>query len=130
MKDNYKIRVPPKGAFTIQTEDDFIQMHSVILAVAKRGVGKSTMFGNLLRLMKDNNALHRLILVSGTFHNNKANFIELPLDIENDVIEPEKDTPELLMEILAEEGREYDSYHERIKMWNLLQKLMKLVKSI
>jgi|AntAceMinimDraft_11_1070367.scaffolds.fasta_scaffold23586_2 hypothetical protein len=125
MKDNYKIRVPPKSAFTIQTDDDFIQMHSVILAVAKRGVGKSTMFGNLLRLMKDNKALDRLILVSGTFHNNKCNFENLPLDEENDVIEPEKNTAEVLMEILAEEGREYDLYHERIKMWNLLQKMMK-----
>ena len=105
MKDNYKIRVPPKSAFTIQTDDDFIQMHSVNLAVAKRGVGKSTMFGNLLRLMKDNKALDRLILVSGTFHNNKCNFENLPLDPDIDVIEPEKDTPELLMEILAEEGR-------------------------
>jgi len=83
------------------------------------------MFGNLLRLMKDNKALDRLILVSGTFHNNKCNFENLPLDPDIDVIEPEKNTAEVLMEILAEEGREYDLYHERIKMWNLLQKMMK-----
>jgi hypothetical protein len=124
MKDNYKIRVPKQGAFTIKTEDDFIQLHAVILAVAKRGVGKSTSFGNLLRLMKDNNSLDRLILVSPTYHNNKQNFIGLPLE-EEDVIEPEKNTPEVLMEILEAEGVDYDLYWERIKKWKLLQKLLR-----
>eukprot|EP00959_Pyramimonas_sp_CCMP1952_P329338 6894907-Pyramimonas_sp.AAC.1 len=74
-------------------------MHSVILAVAKRGVGKTTAFSNLLRLMKESEALDRLILVSPTYHNNKHYFEGLPLD-EEDIIEPTKDTPELLMEIL------------------------------
>jgi hypothetical protein len=121
MKESYKIRVPPKGAFTIQTEPDFINMHAVILAVAKRGVGKSTSFGNLLRIMKDNRALDRLILVSPTYHNNKHNFIGLPLDVD-DVIEPEKNTPELLMEILNIEGQAYDNYWEKMKRWKLFHK--------
>eukprot|EP00976_Prorocentrum_cordatum_P101210 1192530-Prorocentrum_minimum.AAC.2 len=100
-------------------------MHSVILAVAKRGVGKTTAFSNLLRLMKESEALDRLILVSPTYHNNKHYFEGLPLD-EEDIIEPTKDTPELLMEILNLEGELYDDeYHERMKRWRELRRLIK-----
>ena len=125
MKDSYKIRVPKKGAFTIETADDFISMRSVILAVAKRGVGKTCAFSNLLRLMKDNNALDILLLVSPTYHNNKQYFEGLGLDEETDVLEPEKGTPGILIEILDEEARLYEEYHEKVKMYKLLKKLLK-----
>ena len=125
MKDSYKIRVPKKNAFTIQTHDDFIAMHSIILAVAKRGVGKTCAFSNLLRLMKENDALDRLILVSPTYHNNKQYFEGLPLNEETDVIEPEKGTPEILTDILDEEARLYEEYHEKVKKYKLIKKLLK-----
>lgn len=122
MKDTYKIQVPKASAFTINTSDDFVAMHTVTLAVAKRGVGKTTAFFNYLRLMKENAALNRLILVSPTYHNNKHNFVGLPLDEQNDVLEPQKHTPELLMAMLDQEGADYDEYHSQMKKWNLLQK--------
>ena len=122
---NYDIQVPKNGAFTIQTNDEFINLHGVILACAKRGVGKTTAFSNLLRLMVQNKALDRFILVSPTYHNNKHYFEGLPLDEDNDVIEPTKETPELLMDILSQEGYDYDEYHERIKKWKLLQKYLR-----
>jgi len=125
MKDTYKIKVPKSSAFTVKTDDEFINMHGIFLANAKRGGGKSCAFSNLLRLMKENNALDRFILVSPTYHNNKHYFQGLPLDEENDVIEPTKHTPELLMEMLDEEGFLYDEYHERMKRWYLLRKLIK-----
>jgi hypothetical protein len=125
MKDNYKIRVPKNGAFTIKTEPDFINLHGVILAVAKRGVGKTVAFSNLLRLMRENHVLDRLVLVSPTYHNNKDKFYGLGLDEENDILEPDKYTPELLMELLDEEGLLYDEYHEKMKKWKLLQQKLK-----
>jgi len=125
MKVNYNIKIPKSSAFTIKTEPDFIQLHGVILAVAKRGVGKTTAFSNLLRLMKENNTLDRLILVSPTYHNNTHYFEGLGLDEENDVIEPDKYTPELLMAILEEEGELYDEYYEKMKKWKQLQRALK-----
>jgi hypothetical protein len=124
MKENYKIRVPKNKAFTINTSQDFINLHSVILAIAKRGTGKTVAFSNLLRLMKENNVLDRLILVSPTYHNNTHNFHGLPLS-EEDIIEPEKHTPEVLMDILDTEAQDYDLYHERMRKWKLLQKYLK-----
>lgn len=121
MKASYAIRVPTGSAFSIKTEADFIQLHAVILAVAKRGCGKTTALSNLLRIMHENRALDRLILVSPTYHNNKHYFRGLPL-AEEDVLEPESKTAEHLMELLEQEGLEYDLYHEKLDRWKRLQK--------
>jgi len=130
-KKNYlDIEVPKTKAFTIETNDDFIAMHAVILAVAKRGVGKSVAFSNMLRMMKQNNALDRLLLVSPTYHNNTHLFENLPFDPENDLIEPEKHTPELLIDILDDMGKEYDDYFVKLEQWKELQKQIRSKRNI
>jgi hypothetical protein len=121
MESKYRITVPKGSAFTINTDKDFIQLNAVILAIAKRGVGKTTAISNLLRMMKENNVLDRLILVSPTYHNNKHYFQGLPL-AEEDVIEPEAHTAEYLMELLEDEGAAYDEYFEKMRRWRELQK--------
>ena len=121
MDTKYRITVPKGSAFTINTDKDFIQLNAVILAIAKRGVGKTTAISNLLRMMKENNVLDRLILVSPTYHNNKHYFQGLPL-AEEDVIEPEAHTAEYLMELLEYEGAAYDEYFEKMRRWRELQK--------
>ncbi len=121
----YGIQIPTNSAFTIETEPNFIQLHGIILAVAKRGVGKTTALSNLLRLMKNNNALDRLILVSPTYHNNKHYFQGLPLDDDNDVLEPTKDVPEKIENILNEEATEYEEYQEKLKRYKKFMSLLK-----
>ena len=121
----YDIQVPSRGAFTISTKPEFIQLHGVILACAKRGTGKTCAFSNLLRLMKENDALDRLILVSPTYNNNRHYFTGLPLDEDHDILEPEKHTAEKLIEILEAEGADYDRYHDELRAWEELQKFKK-----
>ena len=116
------IRVAKGSAFAIKTNDDFIQLHAIILAIAKRGVGKSVALTQFLRMAKENQALDRLILVSGTYHNNTHLFEGLPIDPEVDILEPEKHTPELLIEMLTQMGEDYDEYHEKRKKWHELQR--------
>jgi hypothetical protein len=125
MKNYLDIKVPNTSAFTISTRDDFIQLHAVILACAKRGGSKTTALSNLLRMMKDNNALDRLIIVSPTYHNNKHYFEGLPIDEENDIIEPEVNTAQDLMDMLELEGEMYDEYIDKMKRYNELMKLLK-----
>jgi len=124
MEAKYKIHTPKAKAFTIKTPDDFIQLNAVILAIAKRGVGKSCSLTNLLRMMKENAVLDRLILVSPTYSNNTHYFEGLPLK-EADVLEPQGDTAEVLMDMLEDEGKRYDEYHEQLKRWNELQREIK-----
>ena len=117
ISDRFNIKVPDTKAFTIETEKDMIQLHAVILAVAKRGTGKTLSLTNLMRMMKESKALDRLILVSPTYHNNKKMFVGLPLDEELDIIEPTKHAAEEIMDILEQEGKDYDEYHEAMKRW-------------
>jgi len=124
MKNYLDIQVPKGNAFTIKTKDDFIQLNAVILAISKRGTGKTVALSNILRMMKENQALDRLILVSGTYHNNKHYFENLPLD-EEDILEPMKETPLVLIEMLDQMGQEYDEYFEKLKRWKELQKQIK-----
>ena len=66
------IRPPANSqAFAINTQPDFIQLHALVLAIAPRGSGKTVALTNLLRMMKENHALDRLIVVSPTYGNNK-----------------------------------------------------------
>ena len=123
LSPDYDIQIPKSGAFTIATEPHFIQLHGVILAVAKRGTGKTTALSNLLRLMKRNNALDRLLLVSPTYHNNKHYFKDLPLD-ESGVLEPTVDVPNKIEEIMAAEGKDYDEYMEKSKRYKKLMKML------
>jgi hypothetical protein len=120
-KQNYlNIIVPKADAFAIKTQDDFINLHGIILAVAKRGTGKSVALGNILRMMKLNNALDILFIISPTLHNNRGNFDGLEID-ENLVFEPEVDTAAIIMEMIEDLGKEYDQYHTDIEKWKQLQ---------
>jgi hypothetical protein len=75
-------------------------------------------------------ALDRVVIVSGTYHNNTHLFQGLPLDPEVDVIEPEKHTPELLIEMLTAMGVEYDDYFERMTKWHELQRQIRTNRKI
>lgn len=121
---DYEIKLPKGGPFNINTDSDFINMHAVILAIAKRNSGKTCSFSNLLRLMKQNNALDRLILVSPTYHNNAHYFKDLPL-VNEDILEPTIDAPQKIEEILDTEAQEYEEYHEKLKRWKRLNKMLK-----
>ena len=55
-------------------------------------------------IMKQNNALDRLILVSPTYHNNKHYYTDLPLE-QDDVLEPTVDVPRQIEGILDTEAR-------------------------
>jgi len=64
-------------------------------------------------VMRESEALDRLILVSGTYHNNTYLLRGLPLDPEVDIIDPDIHTPKVLIDILTHMGQEYDEHFEK-----------------
>ena len=128
-KNYLDIRVPKADAFTVKTNDDFINLHGIILAVAKRGTGKSVALGNILRMMKENDALDILIIISPTLHNNRQNFEGLEIN-EDLVFEPEVDTAEKVMNIIEDFGKAYDKYFKDLAVWKELQKELRSMKSV
>ena len=62
--------------FAIETPNEHIKLHTILLAVAKKGSGKSYFISNLLNWLQ----FDRIIIVSPTFESNAAQFKHLGVD--------------------------------------------------
>lgn len=125
---NYVIK-PPKGqaAFEIQTSDDMFNLHMLLVAVAKRGGGKTTATCNLLRMMHQEGSLDRVLAITSTYESNVPQFEGLPLSRE-DVFHPEDPNAiDSIVQIIEEERRAYDTYWERMQTWQAMRKAMRKV---
>jgi hypothetical protein len=124
------IQVPKGSAFNIKTENSFVKLHQLMCVVGCRGSGKSVFITNFLRMMKDQNCLDRLILVTPTFASNKAIFHGLPVN-EQDVIDPNDPTAvQQIRDIVDSERDILDEYFEKLKRWKALQKEINSRKNI
>ena len=124
MKD-YNIQLPKSNWKDIVTEDDWIRLHTITLAVARPNTGKTASLSTMLKIHYAQGALDRLIIVSPTFDNNAFYFKGLPIDEENDVVEPDEYTCQWIVDELQAMADEYDDYHEKITLWKLLEKQLK-----
>ena len=110
----------PKGsAFKIDTEKDYVKLHQLMCVVGKRGSGKSVFVTNFLRMMKDQNALDRLILITPTYASNKQIFANLPVN-EEDVIDPNDPTAvQTIRDIVDAERNLLDDYYKKLERWRI-----------
>jgi hypothetical protein len=125
MKGNYNIQLPKSNWKDIVTEDDWIRLHTITLAVARPNTGKTASLSTMLKIHHTQGALDRLIIVSPTFSNNSFYFNGLGIDEENDVLEPDEYTCQWIVDELQEMADEYDEYYEKITLWKLLDKQLK-----
>ena len=125
MDDKYKITVPPNAPIQIITPDDFFQLPFININLGKRGSGKSLSTSNFLKILHNMKRLDRIILVSATYENNSHYYAGLPLDVEKDIIEPEVNSAQRVVDIVEEEARLYDKYFEDLEKY---KKLMKIIK--
>jgi hypothetical protein len=125
MEKKYQIELLAGGPDYIKTPDDFFKIPFVMLSVAKRMSGKTCSMSQFLHLLNKIGTLDRVILISPTYMNNAHYFKGLPLDEEHDVLEPTLDVAQRVMDILDEEALVYDEYHEKLKKWKELQKILK-----
>ena len=122
MEKSYRVQIPSKGPKETQTPDDFFRLPFVMLSVAKRMSGKTASMSSFLHLMKRLNLLDRVILISPTYENNKHYFEGLPV---TDVLEPSENVATEVMDILDQEGKDYDEYHEKMKKYREFQRVVK-----
>ena len=125
LQDNrYKIKVPPSNAFKIETPDDCIKLHTITLAVAKRGTGKSVALTNLLRILRENKVMDRILLISPTYFSNKDLFDSIGIE-QNDIFdEPNDKAIEDVIDIVEKENDDYEEYHAKLKRWKKLMNMM------
>jgi tRNA A37 threonylcarbamoyladenosine biosynthesis protein TsaE len=77
------------NAFCIETDADQIKLATIVLAVAKKGYGKSYFLSNLLKWLK----FDRIIVISPTFESKESQFKHLSINTE-DVFDP--DDPDVI----------------------------------
>lgn len=125
MESKYRVELLPGGGDPVETPDDFFKLPFVMLSVAKRMSGKTCSMSQFLHILHKMKRLDRVILVSPTYENNKHYFKGLPLNEEEDVLEPSLDSAAIIMERVEEEARAYSEYHEQMKVWNEIQRLLR-----
>ena len=84
----FDIKPPSKKAFAIDTHEDYPKLHTLCIASATRGSGKTTAIVNLIKKAQDDGYFDRVIIVTPTYHSNKNIFDLMDYD-EEDVLEPD-----------------------------------------
>ena len=98
----FQIKVPNQKAFEVETPENQIKMHQLLLTIAKKGGGKSTAVCNLLAFLKKDKCLDRLFVITSSWESNKPlfDFLSLPIDKE-DVYDPDNCAADTIDDILS-----------------------------
>ena len=130
MEKKYEIQLASGGPIYDKTDDNWFAFPFTLLSVAKKQSGKSCSLSQHLHILHRMGKLDRVILVTPTYPNNKHYFEGLPIDEDNDIIEPTIDAADIIMRKLDEEAAIYDDYLRRLKKWKELQAFLKSKKSL
>ena len=116
-----KFDLPKKSAFTIETEKDFIKLHTLMIIAGKRGSGKSLALSNFLKVCKEKHYFDKIYLVTPTYNSNKEIWNIANIEPE-DVFEPNVGVIKTLTELVENEKLEWDNYLNELKLYNKFQK--------
>jgi len=122
---HFKVIVPKKSAFTIETPPDIPKLHTLMVLSGKRGGGKGIAITAYVKQLLDLNLMDRVILISPTYWSNKLIFEPLNINEETDIIEPTKDAVKQVIKLVAEDALEYEEYLKQKKLYKLYKKTMK-----
>eukprot|EP00884_Botryococcus_braunii_P003007 jgi/Botrbrau1/12707/Bobra.67_1s0070.1 len=128
--NQYGIEAPKiaKHAFAFDTPRNEIKLHTLAGFIGTRGGGKSLAILNKIRHLKDQGFCDRMIILSPTYHSNKALFDLVPHKEEDVFIEPVRESLHKIIEIVEEEGEEWNRYLEELKQWKKQMKRRELHK--
>ena len=124
-KAKIKIIPPKKPAFTIETADDFFRLHTLCIASATRGSGKSTSIINLVREAMERGYYDRVLVITPTFESNRLLWDLIPDLNEDDVFEPEVSTLKKIKDIIQQEREEWDLFNFQKEMYEKFHKDIK-----
>ena len=118
------IRVPPNSRVPIETSANLFTHHVLLLAIGKRGSGKSVFITNYLRMLKEEGKADRILVVSPTILSNQALLDSLGVD-EEDCFDPDdKKTIPHLIGIIDDERDQYVADLEKIHRYKEIKKVI------
>ena len=107
------------NAFCIETKEEQIKLHTITLAIGKRGAGKSYFISNLMTWLN----FDRILLISPTAESNYSQFKHLNID-PNDIFDP--DDAEVVQKIINIVNQERDDlldYRQKLQIFKEIKKL-------
>ena len=120
-----KIQLICGDAFRIETAPYLSKLHTVCIAVAKRGSFKTTAISNLLRMYKETGTMDRILILSPTFHSN-IKILE-QLEIKPDDIFDDIDDVTVVDRVKAICDEERDAFLRWKKMKENYDRVMKQI---
>jgi hypothetical protein len=108
--------------FVVETAPEHIKLHTITLAVGKRGSGKSYFISNLLNWLK----FDRILIISPTFESNYSQFKKLGVEA-HDIFDP--DDLDVVAKIQAVVDGERDDVLEYRQKLQMLKELKAIYKS-
>jgi len=122
---HFKVIVPKKSAFTIDTPEDIPKLHTLMILSGKRGGGKGIAITSYVKQLLDLGLMDRVILISPTYWSNKLIFEPLNINEETDVIEPTKDAVKQVIKLVDSDKEAYDEYLKQKKLYKEYRRTMK-----
>jgi hypothetical protein len=117
--NRYDILAPSSGkhAFAFETPKHEIKLHTLAGFIGVRGGGKTLAIMNKIRHLREQGLCDRLIILSPTYHSNRALFDLVPHKEDDVFIEPSRDSLHKIIQIVEEEGDEWNRHLEELKRW-------------
>ena len=130
MEKKFDIKVLKGGPEYATTHEDWFAIPYTVLSVSKKFSGKTVSISQFCQIQHAQGKLDRIIMISPTYEQNKHCFVGLPIDEENDIIQPSVESAQIVMDKLDQEALEYDQYKEKLQKWKDLQTYLKTNKNI
>jgi hypothetical protein len=117
-----KLRNLGNDAFSVETPPEHIKLHGIVLAVAKKGSGKSFLLTNILSQLQKAGSIQRIIVVSDTFDSNKKMMSDLNIRA-TDVYSPsDPDVVTKITDTINAERDDLQRYRDEMKRYKELDK--------
>jgi hypothetical protein len=116
-----KTKLPSKSAFQIETEPDFIKLHTLMVINGKRGGGKTVALCNFLRECKSKHYYDRIFVITPTYNSNKTiwDIADIP---EEDAYEPELNVIHDIVKLCEAEKAEWDNFLQQKELYKQFRK--------
>tara|TARA_R110001606_G_scaffold239052_1_gene387016 strand:+ start:113 stop:1081 length:969 start_codon:yes stop_codon:yes gene_type:complete len=123
-KKTLDVKPPKKPSFTIETDDDFLKLHTLTLVSGKRGGGKSVATANYMRLCKEKQYFQRCWLITPTYASNKEiwNIADIQ---EDDVLEPTVTALREIIKLVEAEKQEWELFLQQKELYEKFHTDMK-----
>ena len=118
--DAYKIKIPKKSAFTIDTPNDQLKLHQLMCISAQRGCGKGVILSSYLQGLKKQNCMDRIFILSPTIGSNRQIFEPLNIAEEDEYHTPEPENVNDIIKKCEQEMEDWTEYQDALKLHKLI----------